>query len=117
MMGRPAGALEDFVARSIPPACREEVLGDLCEKYKSPLQHLFLAARTVLFAILSRLCRISGPAFVLTDPVLIYAGFLLDAWIGDGLPRDPSDVSPPCRASRSHMDLPAALRSFRSAVG
>lgn len=90
-MNRPPASLEAFFARLIPPACREEVLGDLCEKYRSPFQYFFLAARTIPFVIVSRLRRISGPVLSLTDPVLIYGGFLLEAWIGHALLRpDPA---------------------------
>ncbi len=84
-MSRPPPSLETFFARFIPPACREEVLGDLCEKYRSPLQYFFLAARTIPFVILSRLRRINGPLFVLTDPLLIYGGFLFEAWFRGAL--------------------------------
>lgn len=80
-MSRPPKSLEAFFARCIPLARREEVLGDLSEKYTSPLQYFFLAARTIPFVIVSRLRRIDGPVFLLTDPLLIYGGFLFEeAW-------------------------------------
>jgi hypothetical protein len=101
-MSRPPASLETLFARCIPPVCREEVLGDLCEKYTSPVQYFFLAARTIPFVILSRLRRINGPAFLLTDPLPIYGGFLLEAWYRGALSRnDP--------AAFLRLAMPAAL--------
>lgn len=86
-MNRPPQSLENFVARLIPPACREEVLGDLCESYRSPLQYALLAARTIPFVILSRARRSSNPLLVLTRALLIYGGFAIDAWHSQQLAR------------------------------
>jgi hypothetical protein len=101
-MRRPPEFLESFFARLIPPACREEVLGDLSEKYAGPLQYFFLAVRTVPFVIVSRARRTTSPAVLLTDPLLIYGGFLLEAWFAHELP--PADVAAFLRPA-----FPAAL--------
>ena len=49
----------------MPPACREEVLGDFCERYRSPAQYAFDAVFTVPLVISSRIRRTSDPQIVL----------------------------------------------------
>jgi len=52
---------ERWVRRLTPPACREEVLGDLAERCVSPREYLHDAMRTLPFVIASRLRRTSHP--------------------------------------------------------
>ena len=102
MMDGPPNSLESLIACCIPPACREEVLGDLAEKYTSRLQYFFLAVRTIPFVIVSRLRRVNGPAFLLIDPVLVCGAFLLEAWRRN-------NVSLADPATLFHLAIPAAL--------
>src|SRR5437016_2809889 len=46
MCSGPSKAAEAIVAVFVPPACREEVLGDLHERYSSPRQYALDALRT-----------------------------------------------------------------------
>ncbi len=57
--------IERWVRRLTPPACREEVLGDLAERCASPREYLHDAVRTLPFVIASRLRRTTNPVYVL----------------------------------------------------
>jgi hypothetical protein len=85
----PPKALEALVAIFVPPACREEVLGDLYERYRSPLQYGFEAALTIPLVIVSRVRRTADPQMLLIQASALYASFLGAAWLnGGGLVRD-----------------------------
>lgn len=79
----PSPGLERIVGAVIPPACREEVLGDLREKYISPFQYVRLAISVVPFVILSRIRRTSDLQMRMTEALLIYACFLAAAWYNE----------------------------------
>ena len=83
MPSGPPKALESFVGLWIPPACREEVLGDLHEKYSGPWQYISLAMCVVPFVILSRIRRTTDLFVLLTDALLIYGSFLAAVWYQD----------------------------------
>jgi hypothetical protein len=85
----PSRRLERFVGAFIPPACREEVLGDLHEKHVSPMQYIGLAIKVIPFVILSRIRRTSDLQIRLTEALLVYASFFTAAWFNqrDALPR------------------------------
>ncbi|HEV3039193.1 MAG TPA: serine hydrolase [Candidatus Angelobacter sp.] len=57
MRSRPSKTAETIVAVFVPPTCREEVLGDLHERYRSPGQYALDAMRTVPLVIYSRTIR------------------------------------------------------------
>jgi len=59
MHSGPSKTAEAIVAIFVPPACREEVLGDLHERYRSPGQYAMDAVRTVPFVVYSRILRTS----------------------------------------------------------
>jgi hypothetical protein len=78
----PPHKLESIVGWFIPPVCREEVLGDLCERYRSPAQYIFEALRVVPCVILGRIRRTTDLQLVLIDALLLYAAFLVSAfWV------------------------------------
>jgi hypothetical protein len=79
----PSRRLETFIGLWIPPACREEVLGDLHEKYTGPWQYIALAMCVVPFVILSRIRRTTDTLILLTEALLIYGSFLGAAWYTD----------------------------------
>ena len=54
---RPPKALETIAGLLIPRASREQVLGDLHERYRSPVQYISDVVRTVPWVIASRLRR------------------------------------------------------------
>jgi hypothetical protein len=83
MPSRPPKALEATVSLFIPPACREEVLGDLHERYTEPVQYLFLAMRVVPCVILSRIRRTADAQILMMEALLIYASYLAAAWYTD----------------------------------
>jgi hypothetical protein len=78
---------EAVTAMLIPPACREEVLGDLHERYRSPLQYGFDVLRTVPLVILSRVRRSADPQALLLQAVAVYLSFLGAAWFTRGAVR------------------------------
>jgi hypothetical protein len=79
----PSGAAEAMVAILLPPARREEVLGDLHERYVSPAQYAFEALRTVPLVILSRIRRTADPQVLLMHALALYLSFSGAAWAQD----------------------------------
>ena len=61
MHAGPSKTAEAIVAVFVPPACREEVLGDLHERYRFPLQYGLDALRTVPLVIISKIRRTADP--------------------------------------------------------
>jgi hypothetical protein len=80
MGSRPSKAAEAIVAVLVPPACREEVLGDLHERYRSPCQYAADALSTVPLVILSRVRRTADPQVLLMQAFALYVSFLGAAW-------------------------------------
>jgi hypothetical protein len=79
----PSKKLESFVGFWIPPACREEVLGDLHETYTGPWRYIVLAMCVVPFVILSRIRRTTDLFVLSMEALLIYGSFLAAAWYTD----------------------------------
>ncbi|HUJ20443.1 MAG TPA: hypothetical protein VLX58_02925 [Bryobacteraceae bacterium] len=84
MNSGPSGITEAIVALLVPPACREEVLGDLHERFKSPLQYAADALLTVPLVIVSRMRRTADPQILLIQAFALYMSFLGAAWLRDG---------------------------------
>ena len=84
----------------IPPACREEVLGDLQERYRTPLQYLADLVSLLPFLVLRRILRTTDLQLLLTDALLVYGSFLAAAWYKDRL-ADGSGLL--------HLAIPAGL--------
>jgi hypothetical protein len=80
MPSAPSKPVEALVTILLPSACREEVLGDLRELYRSPGQYAFLALRTVPLVMLSRIRRTSDPALLLLQALVLYLAFVGAAW-------------------------------------
>jgi hypothetical protein len=83
MPSGPPKTLEAIVGFFLPPASREEVLGDLWERYTGPMQYVFLAMRVVPCVILSRIRRTADARVLLMEALLIYASYLASAWYTD----------------------------------
>jgi hypothetical protein len=79
----PTKTAETVVAFFVPPACREEVLGDLYERFRSPGQYWLDAIRAVPLVIASRVRRTSAPQAVATLALAVYAAFLGAAFFWD----------------------------------
>lgn len=75
--------MEAPIGLLIPPACRDEVLGDLYQRYAGPRQYLLDALHTVPLVIASRVRRTTDPAVLLIEALALYLSFLLGAWYID----------------------------------
>jgi hypothetical protein len=80
MTSVPPKRIEAVIGLLIPPACREEVLGDLYERYVGLPQYIFDAMRAVPLVILSRVRRTTDPAICLTEALALYFSFLVGSW-------------------------------------
>ncbi len=79
----PPEALEAIVGLFVPPACREEVLGDLHEQYRGTVSYVLGALRAVPFVIVSRIRRTTGAEVLAMEALLLYASFVAAAWYTD----------------------------------
>jgi hypothetical protein len=73
--------IEKGVGIFIPPACREEVLGDLRERNDGVQLFLYDALRTVPFVILSRVRRTTDSVVLLMEAFCCYVSYLAAAWV------------------------------------
>ena len=71
----PPRMLERAIEHLIPPLVREEVTGDLCERFRSPVRYVADAAAALPYLIVSQIKRATnGPAFALLA-FTIFASF------------------------------------------
>lgn len=75
----PPRFIERLVGILLPPACREEVLGDLCERYQDVVQYCLEALFTVPMVIASRIRRTTDPVVLLMMGAVSYCCFLSSA--------------------------------------
>jgi hypothetical protein len=71
---------EAVVAKLIPPACREEVLGDLHERNPSSARYLVDAFRTVPLVILSRIRRTFDARLFAMYAAVVYLQLFGEGW-------------------------------------
>jgi hypothetical protein len=71
----PSALIEGVVRLLTPPACREHVLGDLWERYRSPGQYLRDAMWTLPFVIVSRIRRTSSAPLLALQAFCVFATF------------------------------------------
>ncbi len=83
MPSGPPKPAETIVSILIPPASREEVVGDLYERYTSPGRYCVDALSTIPFVIASRIRRTSDPQSVLMLVFSLFLSFLGAAWFKD----------------------------------
>lgn len=83
MPSAPPKAVEAIVAILLPPASREEVVGDLYERYQSPFHYCADALTTIPYVIFSRIRRTADPQFVLIQAFGLFLSFLGAAWFKD----------------------------------
>jgi hypothetical protein len=76
---RPPALIDTIVRLSIPAPCREHVVGDLWERYRSPGAFLLDAIRTVPFVVASQVRRTSKIGAVLIQAFLLMVGFTVGA--------------------------------------
>ena len=75
MEARPPALMEAVVRLLIPQACREHVLGDLCERYRSTRQYAFEALTTIPFVVASRIRRTSSVGLLTLQVIGVCVGF------------------------------------------
>jgi hypothetical protein len=75
--------LEGITALLIPPACREEVLGDLRERNTAPRPYALDAIRAVPLVIVSRIRRTTDPQLLLMHAFVLYLSFYVTCWFKD----------------------------------
>ncbi len=79
----PGDAMKALVALLLPPACREEVLGDLHERNATLAGFCIDAMRTVPHVIASRSRRIADPQLLLLHAITLYLCYYAAAWFAD----------------------------------
>ena len=72
--------LENIFRLLFPPACREHVLGDLQERYKSPKSYVIDALSVLGPVIISAIRRTTDPQVFLIEAVTIYLSFMTSSW-------------------------------------
>lgn len=72
----PPKAIEAVVALLIPPARREEVLGDLQERYQGTAQYVIDALGTVPHVVASQIRRTTDPRIVIFEALALYISFV-----------------------------------------
>lgn len=71
----PSQIMEAIIGFFIPPACREEVLGDLHERFQDRRRYILEALRTVPMVIWSRIRRTTEPGVLLLEAFALYLSF------------------------------------------
>jgi len=69
---RPPVLIDAVVRTLIPPVCREHVIGDLWERYRSPWQFVLDAAGTIPFVVASQIRRTSTLAGVVIHAFVLF---------------------------------------------
>ncbi len=88
-MSGPPRLVEALVGLLIPPACREEVLGDLHETYSGFLNYIAVTGCTVPLVIMSRIQRTLDAQLFLLDAFASYLAYLAAArYLSPGLITD-----------------------------
>ena len=85
---RPPALVDAMIRMLIPPACRENVIGDLWERYTSPRQYVVDAHRTLPFVIWSQIRRTLDPLPLAMQllPAFVFFGGLVGRPGADGRP-------------------------------
>jgi hypothetical protein len=79
----PPKPIEKIVGLFIPPACREEVLGDLHERFLSTPKYIADALTTVPLVIVSRIRRTTDPVLLLMEAIVLFSSYLAAAFFLD----------------------------------
>ena len=83
MRSGPSRIAEAIAGVLIPSACREEILGDLHERYTSSIQYAVDLCSTLPLVIVSRMRRAVDPQALTIQAGALYLSFLGAAWLGD----------------------------------
>lgn len=79
MESGPSKVAETIAGYLLPPACREEILGDMRERYRSRFGYFLEALHVVPCAIYSRICRTIDPVVALMQAASMYTAFVMAA--------------------------------------
>lgn len=83
MESGPPKIIEILVGLVLPPACRESVLGDLHERYRSTPQYIRDAISSVPLVIVSRIRRTTDARLLLLEAPALYLAFLTSGRFAD----------------------------------
>ena len=81
MHSGPSKLAEALAAILTPPDCREEVLGDLHERYRSSTGYWLDVLSTLPLVILSRIRRTTDAQAMVMQAAAVYTSFLVPAWL------------------------------------
>ena len=81
MKAVPSKTAEAVLGILLPPACREQVLGDLHERYTGPVRYFGDALSAVPCVIISRIRRTTDTQVLLMEAFALYLSFVGVAWI------------------------------------
>ncbi|MBZ5577524.1 MAG: hypothetical protein LAP40_13265 [Acidobacteriia bacterium] len=81
MESGPPKVMETVIGILIPPACREEVLGDLHERYDGLPRYFLEACFTVPMVIASRIRRTTEPGLLLLEAMVLYLSLTAGALV------------------------------------
>jgi hypothetical protein len=79
MESGPSKVAEIIAGWLVPPACREEILGDMRERYRSGLRYFLEAAHLIPCVIFSRICRTTDAVLALMEVASLYTAFVIVA--------------------------------------
>lgn len=80
MRSVPSRIVEKILSLLIPPACREEVLGDLYELCEPSGQFIREALRVLPMVLFSRIRRTADPSVLMMHAAVLYLSYLAAAW-------------------------------------
>ena len=79
MESGPSKVAETIAGFLLPSACREEILGDMHEHYRSGLGYFIEALQVIPFVIYSRICRTTDGVVALMEAASMYTAFVVAA--------------------------------------
>jgi hypothetical protein len=80
----PSKVSEALVGWLVPPACREEILGDMRQRHQRAAPYLLEASYVIPCVIYSRICRTTDAVVALIEVLSMYTVFVISAWSLDG---------------------------------
>jgi len=75
----PSKVAETIAGWLLPPACREEILGDMRERYRSGAAYFFEALHLIPSMVYSRICRTADPVVALMEGLSMFTAFVIAA--------------------------------------
>ena len=79
----PPKVVEILLSIVLPPACRESVLGDLHERYRSTPQYAWDAVSSVPLVIVSRIKRTTDAGLLVLEALVLYLAFVTSGRFAD----------------------------------